>query len=174
MVQTPLILRSPRIALIAVSWTILRLRKSLKHKWRMTWTNRWDYGISIWCYNYRLWWIVWWWRWCDVTYFCTIYELTSLTNTTNHCRPNNIYMLSGNLFYNTVNKPFSCHLFNSYLTTTYLVSSLFQCTQGEKIDKLGVESHGRTVWIESFYGRTNPHFMVKHGAVLLIHRVCER
>ena len=97
-------------------------------------------------------------------------------------------MLSGNLFYNIVNKPFSCHPFNSYLTTTYLVSSLFQCTQGEKNattsishntqklinDKLGVESHGRKVWIESFYGRTNPHFMVKHGAVLLIHRVCER
>ena len=97
-------------------------------------------------------------------------------------------MLSGNLFYNTVNKPFSSHPFNIYLTTTYLVSSLFHCTQGEKIattsishntqklidDKLGVESHGRKVWIESFYGRTNPHFMVKHGAVLLIHRVCER
>ena len=73
-------------------------------------------------------------------------------------------MLSGNLFYNTLNKPFSSHPFNSYLTTTYLVSSLFQCTQGEKIattsishntqklidDKLGVKSHSRTVWAKSF------------------------
>ena len=110
---------------------------------------------------------------------CTLFSTKSLQV---------IIMPSGNLFYNTVNKPFSSHPFNSYLTTTYLVSSLFHCTQGEKIattsishntqklidDKLGVESHGWKVWIESFYGRTNPHFMVKHGAVLLIHRVCER
>ena len=99
-----------------------------------------------------------------------------------------INMLSGNLFYNTVNKPFSSHPFISYLTTTYLVSSLFQCTGWKKIpttsmshntqkliyDKLGAESHDMTVWIESFYGCTNPHFIVKLRAVLLIHRFFER
>ena len=97
-------------------------------------------------------------------------------------------MLSGNLFYNTVSKPFSSHPFISYLTTTYLVSSLFHRTQGKKIptisqshntqklidDELGAESQDMTEWIESFYGRINPHFMVKLRAVLLIHRLCER
>ena len=54
---------------------------------------------------------------------CTLFSTKSLQVT---------IMLSGNLFYNTLNKPFSSHPFNSYLTTTYLVSSLFQCTQGKK------------------------------------------
>ena len=92
---------------------------------------------------------------------------------------------TGNLFYNAVNKPFSSHPFNSnsipcfqlvpvHARKNIATTSISHNTQKLIDDKLRVESHGRKVWIESFYGRTNPHFMVKHGAVLLIHRVCER
>ena len=61
-------------------------------------------------------------------------------NTTNY-----ICMLSGNLPYNTVNKPFSSH------------------PSAVSVDQISLRSH-------------NPQFMVKHRAVLLIHRVyiCER